>query len=118
VEVIAGFARAPGAGVVADLARAREAEVVARLALEAGSGCLVDADFAICDEVAGRLGVLLDPLVLGEVVVEVVTVPGLFFVFVGFVGFVGLAVVVEPDAPGVAETEAWVGVPEAGGGAD
>ena len=94
------------------MARAREAEVVARLALEAGSGCLVDADFAICDEVAGRLGVLLDPLVLGEVVVEVVTVPGLFFVFVGFVG---LAVVVEPDAPGVAETEAWVGVPEAGG---
>jgi hypothetical protein len=74
---------------------------------------LVDADFAVCDEVAGRLGVLLDPLVLGEVVVEVVVVPGLFFVFVGFVG---LAVVVEPDAPGVAETEAWVVVREAGGG--
>jgi hypothetical protein len=68
VEVIAGFARAPGARVVADLAPAREVEVVAGLALEAGSGCLVDADFAVCDEVAGRLGVLLDPLVLGEVV--------------------------------------------------
>jgi hypothetical protein len=78
--------------VVADLARAREAEVVAGLALEAGSGCLVDADLSVCDEVAGRLGVLLDSLVLGEVVV-----PGLFFVFVGFVG---LAVVVEPEAGG------------------
>jgi hypothetical protein len=110
VEVIAGFARAPGARVVADLAPAREVEVVAGLALEAGSGCLVDADFAVCDEVAGRLGVLLDPLVLGEVVVEVVVVPGLFFVFVG------LAVVVEPDVPGVAERGAWVVMLEAGGG--
>jgi hypothetical protein len=71
---------------------------------------LVDADFAVCDEVAGRLGVLLDPLVLGEVVVEVVVVPGLFFVFVG------LAVVVEPDVPGVAERGAWVVMLEAGGG--
>jgi hypothetical protein len=63
---MAGFARAPGAGVEADLARAREVEVVAGLALEAGSGCLVDADFAVCNEVAGRLGVLLDPLVRGR----------------------------------------------------
>jgi hypothetical protein len=115
VEVLAGFARAPGAEVVADLARARAVEVVAELALEAGSGCLVDADFAVCDEVPGGLGVLLDPLVLGEVVVEVVVVPGLFFVFVGLVG---LAVVVEPDAPRVAETEAWVVEPEAGRGVD
>jgi hypothetical protein len=107
---MAGFARAPGAGVEADLARAREVEVVAGLALEAGSGCLVDADFAVCNEVAGRLGVLLDPLVLGKVVVDVVVVPGLFFVFVG------LAVVEEPDAPGMAETGAWVVAPEAGGG--
>ena len=83
---------------------------IAGLALEAGSGCLVDADFAVCNEVAGRLGVLLDPLVLGKVVVDVVVVPGLFFVFVG------LAVVVEPDAPGMAETGAWVVAPEAGGG--